>query len=202
MNFTLELARLEDAVAAAALIVETDVELFRFITGGDLPAWEQIVAHEWRAARGVYCHDLARVVRHEGALAGLLLGYTRERHDHIDWSFGSSKPHISSELMTRIRVAHQTVPFLFPMLPAHAWYVQNLAVRAEARGLGLGRLLMNAAAETARAAGCTEIHLDVASDNERAVEFYRCLGYEVLVETRVPAVLPAPHLRMFRVLPA
>lgn len=195
MNFTLEPGRPEDATAAAALIAETDTELFRYITGGDLAAWQTIATHEWRVEHGVYCHDIAQVVRHKKTLAGLLLGYTLERHDQIDWTFGSSIPHVAPEIAARVRAAHRLVPFLFPILPAHAWYVQNIAVHSDSCGVGLGRFLMDAAAEAARAAGCTEIHLDVAGDNP-AVGFYRSLGYTVLVETRVPDILPTPHLRM------
>lgn len=200
MGFVLEHARLDDADAAATLIAQTDAELFRFVAG-DLAAWELIATHEWRHERGVYYHELARVVRCGGTLAGVLVGYTLDLHNRIDWSMSSALAHLAPELVARIQKTRGITPFLFPSFPAHAWYVQNLAVRPDTQGTGLGRFLMNAAAQLARDAGCTEIHLDVAGDNP-AVEFYRRIGYTVLIETCVPAFSRTPHLRLKHSLPS
>ena len=43
----------------------------------------------------------------------------------------------------------------------------------EARGTGLGRALIAAAFERARARGCRRVQLDVAEDNARAIDVYR-----------------------------
>ena len=43
----------------------------------------------------------------------------------------------------------------------------------EARGTGIGRALIEAAFERARARGCKRIQLDVAEDNARAMDVYR-----------------------------
>lgn len=56
--------------------------------------------------------------------------------------------------------------------------VGDLYVSDPYRGTGLARDLVERAAERARAAGCAELVLDVAVDNERALAFYRKLGFE------------------------
>ena len=56
-------------------------------------------------------------------------------------------------------------------------WLEDLYVTGEARGTGLGRALIEAAFERARARGCGRIQLDVAEDNTRAIEVYRQAGF-------------------------
>jgi len=58
-------------------------------------------------------------------------------------------------------------------------YVQDLYVTAGLRGSGVGRKLMRAVTEAARAWGATYCKLSVYGDNEPAVAFYRSLGFRV-----------------------
>jgi ribosomal protein S18 acetylase RimI-like enzyme len=56
-------------------------------------------------------------------------------------------------------------------------HVADLAVTAEARRLGVGTALMKAGEAWARERGLPALSLDVWSTNERALAFYRRLGY-------------------------
>jgi len=57
-----------------------------------------------------------------------------------------------------------------------AW-LEDLFVRERARGCGLGRALLEAAAEQARACGCARIELDVDEANAPALALYRASGF-------------------------
>lgn len=59
----------------------------------------------------------------------------------------------------------------------HRGWINTLAVLPEWRGGGLGRALMEAAADRLRAAGCPKINLQVRRANSGAIGFYRRLGY-------------------------
>jgi ribosomal protein S18 acetylase RimI-like enzyme len=59
----------------------------------------------------------------------------------------------------------------------HDCWLEDLYVNDEARGTGLGRALIEAAFDRARARGCARVQLDVAEDNERAIEVYRKAGF-------------------------
>ena len=64
-------------------------------------------------------------------------------------------------------------------------WLEDLYVTDQARGTGVGRALIEAAFERARARGCKRIQLDVADDNTRALEVYRAAGFGADGNTRL-----------------
>ena len=62
--------------------------------------------------------------------------------------------------------------------------VQNLAVRPEAQGAGLGALLLDALLSEAAAAGLDTVGLEVAVDNVPALRLYRGRGFRVVGRRR------------------
>ncbi len=56
-------------------------------------------------------------------------------------------------------------------------WLEDLFVRGSARGDGLGRALVEAAVERARARGCRRVDLDAASDNHAALALYEQMGF-------------------------
>ncbi|MDT8321422.1 MAG: GNAT family N-acetyltransferase [Xanthomonadales bacterium] len=67
-------------------------------------------------------------------------------------------------------------------------YLQDLYVADEMRGRGLGRDLMDAVRERGRAWGGAYVRLTLHDGNERALAFYRRLGFEAR-EDELPLVL-------------
>ena len=56
-------------------------------------------------------------------------------------------------------------------------WLEDLFVREEARGAGLGRALVEAALDRARERGCRRIELDVNEDNTAALALYEACGF-------------------------
>jgi ribosomal protein S18 acetylase RimI-like enzyme len=56
--------------------------------------------------------------------------------------------------------------------------IEELVVDTEARRQGVGRALIQAALEWARAQGCSEVEVSTDQDNADAQAFYRRLGFE------------------------
>jgi ribosomal protein S18 acetylase RimI-like enzyme len=56
-------------------------------------------------------------------------------------------------------------------------WLEDLYVDDAARGTGLGRALVEAAFERARARGCRRMELDVNESNTEALAFYKSLGF-------------------------
>jgi putative acetyltransferase len=69
-----------------------------------------------------------------------------------------------------------SIAFL-PIAPGHA-EMKRLFVRAEARGTGLGRRLLNALEEIARARGIARISLETGIRQPEAIALYRTSGYQ------------------------
>lgn len=63
-------------------------------------------------------------------------------------------------------------------LDGGAGELKRLFLRAEARGLGVGRALTLAVIEQARAAGYTELRLDTLASMDAAIALYENLGFE------------------------
>jgi ribosomal protein S18 acetylase RimI-like enzyme len=57
-------------------------------------------------------------------------------------------------------------------------WLEDLYVRDDARGKGLGRALTEAVLERARERGCRRVELDVNSENPPALTLYRSLGFD------------------------
>ena len=79
-------------------------------------------------------------------------------------------------------------------------HVEDVFVRAEARGSGLGRALVSAAIERARLRGCRRLELDTGEENAPALALYRSLGFRsgddepgrlaVFMRRRIPENMP------------
>jgi GNAT superfamily N-acetyltransferase len=73
--------------------------------------------------------------------------------------------------------------------------VEDVFVREEARGTGLGRQLVSAAIERARERGCRRMELDTGADNAPALGLYHSLGFfdsGVFLRRRIPENNPQP----------
>jgi ribosomal-protein-alanine N-acetyltransferase len=64
------------------------------------------------------------------------------------------------------------------------FYVSNLAVREECRGLGIGSMLMGQLIDTAKELACAFITLEVRVSNEKARSLYESLGFRALGERK------------------
>ena len=62
-------------------------------------------------------------------------------------------------------------------------HLEDLYVRESARGLGLGRALVAAAVERARARGCGRVELDTNEGNAAARALYESFGFSSWAET-------------------
>jgi ribosomal protein S18 acetylase RimI-like enzyme len=71
----------------------------------------------------------------------------------------------------------QLYPSWSSTLAGPVWILYDLFVREENRRGGVGRALMNKAADLARKTGAVEINLSTAKDNTQAQALYESLGY-------------------------
>ncbi len=76
--------------------------------------------------------------------------------------------------------ARRIAGFLVAHSRAKAGRILTIDVLPEARGHGLGTLLMEECEERLRARGCEQVWLETAVNNEAALRLYQKLGYQIL----------------------
>jgi len=191
-------APLEPAVAAG-LIFDTDPHIFSFLHGHDRARADQHLAYQWQQAQGLFSHRYARLVVDGAALGGLALGFmTEEQGAAAGPFFEQAQAALDPEGLAALARWVQEGRYVLPAVPAQAFYLQNLAVLPSLRGRGLGQRLLEDVFRRAKAAGAEAVHLDLYAGNP-AQALYERAGFKVLVETRVPALVPEGidlHLHM------
>lgn len=136
-------------------------------------------AHVWRAEP------------HEAeAVAGLLVAF--RNHLGFDWpsdrAFLASVERLIEDTATEylLGAPQAGAPAAGLVQLRYRWSVwraaddcelEDLFVSADARRSGLGRTLLNAAIDRARARGCRRIKLDTAEYNDPALALYRSAGF-------------------------
>lgn len=78
--------------------------------------------------------------------------------------------------------------------------VQTIAVRADASGRGVGRMLLDDLITRAAAHGCTSMMLEVRSDSAAAIHLYTSTGFEQ-ISRRADYYAPGVHAHVMRLRP-
>jgi ribosomal protein S18 acetylase RimI-like enzyme len=200
-DLVLEPATRDQAEAAAPLMYDTDPHLFGYFFANDYELALRYFAAEWRQERSLFSHRHCTVAVARGALLGIELGYDAKTQADVARDTGGHAAQIlTPEERAHLREAVSYVRYLVPPVPDHAYYVLHLASAPDARGRGVGAMLLEAAFDRARRNGYGVCQLDVASDNP-AVRFYQRMGMQVLSESRVLPLQQhgiASHYRMVK----
>jgi len=72
----------------------------------------------------------------------------------------------------------QLYPIFSSVSASRSWVLNDLYVSSEARGMGVGKSLMEAAKQHALESGANGIALETAQDNSTAQALYEALGYK------------------------
>jgi ribosomal protein S18 acetylase RimI-like enzyme len=171
--------------ALSDLVWQTDPELFHFFYDGDKSQLGNLFAAEWPSPVGFFSHRNMTVAAQNNLPVGLLNCFAGKRmaefyQTHIEFVSTTLPANAASRLFRGL----EAMSWLFPVVPDDALYVLNLVVSQDVRGSGLGAKLVVIAEEKARDEHLKSIHLDSAT-TAKAIGFYKHLGYEPLVETRL-----------------
>ena len=131
--------------------------------------------------------DLARVVVDADGVAGYLLAAADTRAFEA-WAEAAWWPVLRDQYPLPdeatpeawlIRAIHDPEPAPEDMVAVYPSHL-HLDLLERARGLGLGRALIEGLLIDLRTRGSSGVHMHVAPANENAIAFYRHLGFEVL----------------------
>ena len=68
---------------------------------------------------------------------------------------------------------------IYGRVAENEYYISNIAVYPEFRGLGFGKMLLMKAEDEAKASGLERCVLDVVTSNEGAIGLYQKMGYKI-----------------------
>jgi len=142
-----------------------------------------MVARESRTARSDLNLSIERMTEHD-----LLEVIEIEESSGISaWGWDAyhkelESPHDSIMLVARLRSpapGHQIAGFIVARVLGHEFHVNNVAVRTEFRGRGIGRDLLQTVMNGARKLGASLGLLEVRAGNEAAQRLYQRCGFSV-----------------------
>ncbi len=196
---TLQPASPDDPELAAELIHATEPHIFGYLHDHDMALVRSHLGYQWQQTDSLFSHRHCTAAMGDGKLAGIEIGYGAAKQEQ---AAAAMMEHAMAH-MTPAQFAHMATWFehghyVLPPVPDDAWYLQHLAVIAQARGKGVGERLLVNVLERSREAGFARVLLDLYAENP-ARRLYERMGFEVIVETLVRPLLERGiplHLRM------
>jgi ribosomal protein S18 acetylase RimI-like enzyme len=180
MNLEIRQARPEDADAAVDLIYSAAPDAYEFlyaIKGGKARDYIRYEFARGTGFLGAAAHTVAVV---DGQVVGTGSFYTKATHKTL----GSEQARnfiARFGLWEFIRMMPRGLRIQrgISKLEEGQLYVANLGVKADMRSKGIGKALIEAAAQQAGAQGLAQVVLDVSEQNPRAEALYQRLGFNV-----------------------
>jgi ribosomal protein S18 acetylase RimI-like enzyme len=156
--------------------------------------FDQMVNLSWRTRGTLFAYDATTLVLENGRLIGIEVGFRGTEFAERKKALGPLWPElidagdVTSEKLALIAERTYQCSYLNAAIPKNVYYIHALAVGESHRGQGIGAKLVRNAVEKGKGAGLRALHLDVLSANS-AVDFYRALGFQCLVESTAPVPL-------------
>ena len=76
-------------------------------------------------------------------------------------------------------IGHKLVGSVMAGFDGHRGWMNYLAVCPSHQGRGFGRQLVNKAEELLQQTGCPKVNIQIRTDNEQVISFYRNLNYDI-----------------------
>lgn len=161
---------------------------YQFGTDGLL---ERLVAASWTRPETLFCAACTTAIVEDGNLLGIELGFAGPNF----YTFKANLAALAPDLIARGEATYDELAglmeragkasYLNAHIPDDVYYLHAIAAFPQYRGKGIGKVLLQAALQRAKAQGCRELQLDVLADNP-AVGFYQAMGLSILAEIRSP----------------
>jgi ribosomal protein S18 acetylase RimI-like enzyme len=158
--------------------------------------YDRVIGEAYLSPGHDLSYETAVFAERSGRIAGMASGYTSQQHEQ-----SSNEPLRRAAGFRMVRMAAfsmlgRGMKRFIKTVPDGDYYLLAVAVDGQYRGSGIGSTLLDYSEETARAAGCARIVLDVAGKNAGARQLYERRGMEV--EATSPSIILVPNTRAYR----
>ncbi len=166
-------AKTEDSVKVTELILIT-APYFPLLFGENI---KEVLQEMFLKNYNLFSLKNVFTIENNKEITGMLLGY--------DWKTKKQSNLNTGILLlkkTRFKLLNNFIPLLkfnssVGQFKKGEYYISNIAIYPEFRGKGLGRELIQKAEEDAKRKHSKKVVLDVEKENNRAIKFYKELGY-------------------------
>jgi ribosomal protein S18 acetylase RimI-like enzyme len=182
----------EDGLAFAGYLDTSAEGFFRFWLGR---GFSRVIAEAFKKPGHDLSYEHATFAVREEKIIGMTTCYTAEQH-----RISSLAPLLEAEGYPTFRAAIIAAVFapifrVLDTLEDGDFYLQAIAVDPDARGAGVGSVLMDRVEDKGRASGSRRLCLDVSGANAGARRLYERLGMDVVSESKI---FYMPGVRLLR----
>ena len=131
-----------------------------------------------------------------GVISGMASGFTAEQRRGFSKEPMKKSAGSAAFRIRLIKLLFAPIMRIVFTIPDSDYYVLALAVDTDARGMGIGSMLLEAMEERGREIGAARLALDVSAENEVARRLYERRG--MMIESQWPKRLPLGKIRFYR----
>jgi GNAT superfamily N-acetyltransferase len=182
-NVTIRVGRPDDAPDFSELVLFTGPELLPALFGSESNV-RNVMRGSFRHVKNSFSYEHSHFIEMNGETTGMgqVFTYDQMKKEQIRTMLFIFR-YLKLIFFTQIIYMYRSSNILVQITEGDA-YLAHLAVYPKFRSQGYGALLLETLEREAQAAGCKRMILDVETYNEKAIEFYRRLGYGT--ESRPP----------------
>jgi ribosomal protein S18 acetylase RimI-like enzyme len=182
-NIIMRQGRSEDAQDFSQLILISSTTFFHSLFTSDSA---KIMRKLFQKPGNLFSFEHSHFIEVDDKIAGMVLGY--------NWAQKSQEELYTGLLMVKY-LKWNFFARIFYFLKAqdivgkvseNEYYLSNIAVYPEFRGLGLGTKLLSEIERESKKSRDKKIVLDVETNNKRAIKLYERIGY--IIESRMPSL--------------
>ena len=183
-NVLIRRGKPEDARHFSELALFTGPVLLPALFGSESNAGN-VLSRSFRHDRNTFSYEHSYFIEVNGETAGMGLAFTCEqmKKEQIR-SMLFILRYLKLRFFTRIIYLYRSSNIMVQITEGDS-YLAHIALYPQYRRLGLGTKLLQRIEEEARALGSEKMVMDVETDNGRAIELYKRLGYRIESESPV-----------------
>lgn len=174
------------------LLILSAPTLFATVFG---EGFKEIIQKIFKERRNLFSFEHTYFLKMDGKIAGMVLSYdwTIKRREEINTGRALFK-HMGLKLIKRLPLLLK-LNSVVGILNRGEYYISNIAVYPEYRGMGIGTTLLNFIEET-KSKNIKNLTLDVETKNEGAIRLYKRLGF--IISGKLSTKLKEETFEFFR----
>lgn len=187
------------ADSISRLVYQSVHELMDFMFGSEAQA-DRVLKNLLRRSSGQFGYRYLSVLSDDDAMVGVVLGYGREQflQAELPGAINMLKAAPLTTWWHLFTTVNKALSGYVPPPSEGAFYINNIAVDASARGKGYGTELLARVVEDARQQGFRSLELDVTHINDGAIRFYQRNGFTVVSESGSEALFQRHRLPILK----